>query len=107
MFHLLASIASPFQNDFDYRKASIAKALVLVLHRFSSQGFVVLRTSIFGFIDLKNLGGFDSSSYLFLPILLLVRVNCFLIERIVVFSMAVVLVIMMTRFTVYRGLRLL
>lgn len=54
MFHLLASIASPSQSDFDRGKVSIAKALVLVLHRFFSKGFAVSRASIFG-------GGFDLS----------------------------------------------
>ena len=79
MFHLLASIASPSQSNFDCGKASITKALVLILHRFFSKGFVV---SIFS-------GGFNSSYRFFLLISLLARAHCFLIERVVVLGIAV------------------
>lgn len=47
MFYLLAPIAFSSQNNFDYKKASIITALVLVLHCFSSKSFAVLRASIF------------------------------------------------------------
>ena len=96
MFHLLVSIASPSQSDFNHGKASIAKALVLVLHCFSSKGFTL---SIFG-------DDFNSSYRFFLPILLLVRAHCFLIERVVVLGIAVVLVIALTGLIIYKRLRL-
>lgn len=82
----MALIASLSQNNFDCKKVSIAKTLVLVLHRFFSKGFGVSKTSIFG-------NSFDSFYHFFFLILFLAQAHYFFIKRVVVLGIVVMLVI--------------
>lgn len=112
----------PFSERFWLWEASIAKISLLVVYRFCSNDFAVLRASIslalwvqsgIDLVGLKGLNSFNSSYFFFSPGSCSFCKRIFLLSNLIegglveVLGIVVVLVIAISRLITYRRLRIL